>query len=68
MRGGKSRGKASDKKLMLAEAAARYLRDVGRQRQKGQEPNDRKHDRRMERKLKRMDPEEVDRLFRGEND
>ena len=49
-------------------SAARYLREVGRRKQKGQEPNDRVHDRRLEQKLKRLAPEEVDALFRGETD
>ena len=60
--------KARQKKQRLAEAAARYLRQVGRKAQKGVEPNDRRHDRRFEQKLKRMSPEDVDALFRAEDD
>ena len=58
--------KVGEKKQRLADAAAHYLREVGRQAQKGVEPNDRSHDRKLEQKLKRMSPEEVDALFRGE--
>lgn len=67
-RAGEAGVKTSDKKQMLADATAHYLREVGRRKQKGQEPNDRGHDRRLEQKLKRMAPEEVDALFRGEPD
>ena len=56
-----------DRKQRLADAAAVYLRQVGRKAQKGEEPNDRRHDRRLEQKLSRMAPEEVDALFRGED-
>ncbi len=52
----------------MIEAAARYLRQIGRKAQKGQEPNDRRFDRKLDEKLKRMRPEDVDALFRGEED
>jgi len=60
--------KAGRKKARLIEAAARYLRQIGRKAQKGQEPNDRRFDRKLDEKLKRMRPEDVDALFRGEED
>ena len=48
---------------------ALYLKKVGRKAQKGQEPNDRGHDRRLEQKLRRMRPEEFDAVIRdGEED
>jgi hypothetical protein len=60
--------KARDKKQRLANATAVYLRQIGRQAQKGVEPNDRSYDRKLDEKLKRMRPEDVDSLFRGEED
>lgn len=60
--------KSREKKQRLADAAAHYLREVGRKARKGVDPNDRGHDRKLEQKLKRMSPEEVDALFRGEAD
>jgi hypothetical protein len=61
--------KAFEKKHRLAAATARYLRQIGRQAQKGKEPNDRRFDHELDEKLKRMRPEDVDVLFRlGEDE
>ena len=60
--------KASEKKQRLANATAIYLRQIGRKAQKGAEPNDRAYDRKLDDKLKRMRPEDVDMLFRGEDE
>lgn len=60
--------KARHKKQRLANATALYLRQIGRQAQKGVEPNDRQYDRKLDGKLKRMRPEDVDALFREEDD
>ncbi len=60
--------KVRQKKLRLTEATAHYLRQIGRKAQKGEEPNDRGFDRKLDEKLKRMRPEDVDALFRGEDD
>ncbi len=60
--------KAPDKKKRLANATATFLRQIGRRAQKGDEPNDRAYDRKLDDKLKRMRPEDVDALFRGEAD
>lgn len=60
--------KADEKKRRLTDAAATYLRKVGRRKQKGQEPNDREHDRKLEQQLKRMRPEDIDTLFHGETE
>ncbi len=56
------------KRKKLASDIAIYLREVGRKAQKGQEPNDRGHDRELERKLKRMSPFEIDALTRAEDE
>jgi len=53
----------------LASDVAVYLRQVGRKAQKGQNPNDRGHDRELEQKLRQMRPEDFDALIRaGEDD
>ena len=56
------------KRKKLASDIAIYLREVGRKAHKGQEPNDRGHDRELERKLKRMSPFEIDALTRAEDE
>jgi hypothetical protein len=60
--------KALEKKRRLIATTARYLRQIGRKAQKGEEPNDRRFDRKLDEKLKRMRPEDVDALFRGGDD
>lgn len=60
--------KAREKRQRLSDATARYLRQIGRQAQKGVEPNDRRFDHKLDEKLKRMRPEDVDALFRGEDE
>ncbi len=45
-----------------------FLRRYGRKKQKNWDPNDRTYDRRMEERIKHMDPEELDRLMRGESE
>jgi len=60
--------KAYKKKQRLTEATAHYLRQIGRKAQKGQEPNDRGFDRKLDEKLKRMRPEDVDALVRDEDE
>jgi hypothetical protein len=52
----------------LASDVAVYLKEVGRKAQKGRDPNDRGHDRELERKLRRMRPEELDALMRSGDD
>lgn len=55
--------KAREKKERLAAETAVYLRQIGRKAQKGREPNDRRFDRELDEKLKRMRPEDVDALI-----
>lgn len=45
-----------------------FLRRYGRKRPTQGDPNDRKHDRKLEAQLKRMSPEELDELLRDELD
>jgi hypothetical protein len=42
-----------------------FLRQYGRPRQKRGEPNDRGYDRKLEAKVKRMRPEDLDELLNG---
>lgn len=44
----------------------RFLRQYARKAQRGQEPNDRHYDRRVEDQIRRMRPEDLDRLIRGD--
>jgi hypothetical protein len=45
-----------------------FLRLYGRKAQKGREPNDRPYDPAIERELRRLKPEELDKLMNGEPD
>jgi hypothetical protein len=55
------------KKRRLSEAdLGLFLRQYGRKAHRGHDPNDRGYCRRVEDKIKRMKPEDVDRLIRGE--
>jgi hypothetical protein len=65
----KRRLNADEKRARRAERLRLFTKQVGRKAQKGIEPNDRRHDREIERKAKGMDPVEFDRLLRdGEED
>lgn len=52
----------------LASDVATYLQQVARKAQKGKEPNDRRYDRDVERKLKGMSPTTIDALTRTEDE
>ena len=45
-----------------------FLKQYKRKAQSGVEPNDRHYDRRLEEKIKHMDPEELDELLNGPAD
>jgi hypothetical protein len=55
---------ARKKRVREPELSA-FIRQYRRKRQKGGEPNDRAYDRKLEAKIKRMRPEDVDKLIRG---
>ena len=61
-------GKSADRRAKKAAAMQLFAKQIGRQAQKGVEPNDRKHDIAVERTLRRMPPEEFDRLLREGED
>lgn len=52
----------------LANEVALFAQQVGRKAQKGVEPNDRKHDHKLERRLKHMSPLGIDKLTRAGDD
>lgn len=60
--------KTRERKERLAAETAVYLRQIGRKAQKGKEPNDRGFDRKLDEKLKRMRPADVDALMRGDDE
>ena len=54
-------------KRTLAQKMGEFLRQYGRKKHAGSDPNDRSYDREIEKKLKHMDPVELDELLRGED-
>jgi hypothetical protein len=60
---------ASEKRERKAASWQLFVKRIGRKAQRGVEPNDRKHSVKMDRRLRRMQPEDFDRLARhGEDD
>lgn len=53
---------------LKAADVAIFVRQYGRKAQKGVEPNDRKYNRNVQRRIGRMDPLELDRLMRKDED
>jgi hypothetical protein len=45
-----------------------FVRQYARKKHAGHDPNDRRYDRELERRIKRMDPLELDLPMRGESD
>jgi hypothetical protein len=52
----------------MAKEIGTFLRLYGRKAQKGREPNDRPYDPAIEQELRRLKPEELDRLINGDDD
>ncbi len=59
---------AKKSKKAIAKDFGTFLRLYGRKAQKGCEPNDRTYDPEIEHELRRLKPEELDRLMNGEDD
>lgn len=60
---------ADEKRALRAADLQKFVKDYGRQAQKGVEPNDRKYSRDVERLAKHLAPDELDALLRdGEED
>jgi hypothetical protein len=55
-------------KTGAAKELGTFLRQYGRRAQKGQDPNDRTYDREIEQELRRVKPEELDRLINGDDE
>jgi predicted secreted Zn-dependent protease len=56
-----------NRKRLYADVAV-FVQQYGRKAQRHCEPNDRRYDRNMERKLKHLKPEKLDELLRGDSD
>lgn len=58
----------SEKRALMAAEVAVFARQYARRKQRGMDPNDRGYDRELEEQLKKMDPAELDRLLREDDD
>ena len=56
------------KRKWLERNIGAFMQRYARKSQRGIEPNDRRYDRKTETMLKRLPPEELDRILRGELD
>ena len=62
-----NQAKKRRKKRRVSEAdVGLFLRQYGRKAHRGHDPNDRSYSRDVEKKIKRMKPEELDRLMSGD--
>ena len=52
----------------LANRLGNFLKEYRRKKRRGWDPNDRQYDRRVERLLQRMPPEELDRVINDASD
>ena len=60
--------KKTSKRLKLMGRLEAFLKKYARTSQRGWDPNDRTYDRKLEQRIQRMDPEDLDQLMRGEED
>ena len=56
------------KRSMKSSEVATFVRRYGRTSRRDGDPNDRKHDHDLEQRLKQMDPVDLDRLMRDDED
>jgi hypothetical protein len=54
---------AAEKRALKAGAVRLFVKQVGRRAQKGADPNDRRHDPKVERRIKKMQPDQFDALL-----
>jgi len=59
---------AHERRAREAAALQLFVKQYARKAQKGEEPNDRNYDRKLEERIKRMSPEELDALLREGDD
>jgi hypothetical protein len=64
----RQRPNADQRRALKSATVTQFTRKYGRKAQRGIEPNDRKHDRDVEKVVKRMAPEELDRLVRDDEE
>ena len=64
----KRRLNRAQKRALEAAEVAVFAKQYGCKAQRGCEPNDRKYDREVERRLSRMDPRRLDALLRDDED
>ncbi len=57
---------AKKNKKDMASVIGLFLQQYQRKAQRGAEPNDRQYDRKIERYIRRMKPEELDKVLNGE--
>jgi hypothetical protein len=57
-----------EKRALKAAEVAVFAKQYARRRQKGVEPNDRSYDRELEEQLKKLDPIELDRILRDDQE
>ena len=57
-----------EKRALQAAKVAEFMREYGRKKQKGGEPNDRRYDRELEFSIKQLRADELDRLLREDED
>jgi hypothetical protein len=59
---------AAQKRALKAAEVRRFVQQYGRTSQRGVEPNDRRYDQEIAESVRRMSPEELDRLMRDDED
>jgi len=59
---------ADQRRALAAANVKKFVDECGRKSQKGVEPNDRHHDRKVERSIKQMKPEALDQLLRDDEE
>jgi hypothetical protein len=58
----------SQRRQRLQGELGAFMRQYGRRKHAGHDPNDRGYDRELEQQMKHMDPRELDELLHGEPD
>lgn len=64
----KRRRNVDAKQAYEADVVRLFTSQYGRKAHKGHDPNDRRYDRKVEQRVKRMKPEKLDRLLHGNKD
>jgi hypothetical protein len=59
---------ADKAKKQLRDQLGLFIQQYGRKKNAGQDPNDRAYDRKLEKKIRKMDPMELDALLRDDQE